>query len=79
MENIKVFQLKIFDFYSRKKSLYIAWASFRNGFHGSVCIFMIVSVHSLCLFLHFINFMNSCAGFVYTFVGIHLRVNRSFL
>ena len=29
-KNIKIFQLKIFSFYSLKKALFIAWASFRN-------------------------------------------------
>ena len=30
-KNIKIFQLKIFNFLKLKKSQYIAWASFRNA------------------------------------------------
>ena len=46
MKIVKRFQLKIVIFAAVKKSLYIAWVYFRNGFNLQ-CLTMISQLHSL--------------------------------
>ena len=51
-EKDKIFQLKIVIFFSREKSLYIAWTCFRNGdglplYLGTVgCVFLLTAART---------------------------------